>query len=62
MLGLSPQDTWLAALLALSGGAFIIAARWSSRFSSDRALTAYSVGFSLAFVALALVAGLSLFR
>jgi len=62
MLGLSAKDTSLLALLLLSGVAFGAAARWSGRLAADRAMVIYSVGFSVAFVLLALLSGLSVLR
>ena len=62
MLGLTAKDTWLLMLLALSAIAFTAAARWATLFAASRALVVYSVGFSLAFVVLALLSGLSVLR
>jgi hypothetical protein len=62
MLGLSVKDSSLLALLLLSSFAFWVASRWSGRLSADRAMTIYSVGFSVAFVLLALLSGLSVMR
>jgi len=62
MLGLTGKDTWTLLLLALSAIAFTAAARWYTLFAAGRALVVYSVGFSLAFVVLALLSGLSVLR
>lgn len=62
MFGLSPQNAWLAVFLVFSAGAFIATARWSHLFARDRSLILYSIGFSLAFMVAAVLAGLSLFR
>jgi len=62
MLGLSPQQTWTVLLLALSMVAFAAAARWYRLLSTNRALFLYGVGFSLGFVALAVLSGLSVLR
>ena len=62
MLGMSEKDTWMVALLGLSGAAFLAAARWPGRLTEGRAAMIYSVGFSLGFVLLALLSGLSVLR
>ena len=62
MFGLSPKDAWLAALLVLSGAAFVAAARWSRQLEDGRPFMVCSVGFSLAFTLLALAAGVALYR
>jgi hypothetical protein len=62
MLGLSAKDSWLLALLVLSSCAYWAAACWSGRLAADRAVVIYSVGFSVAFVLLALFSGLSVLR
>ncbi|HLQ32943.1 MAG TPA: hypothetical protein VK457_09660 [Chloroflexota bacterium] len=62
MLGLSPKDAWLVALLLISVGGYLAAARWSSRLADGRPIVMYSVGFSLAFVLLALATGLAVIR
>lgn len=62
MFGLSPNGTWLAALLVLSCAAFVAAARWSRQLEDGRPFMMYSVGFSLAFTLLALAAGMALYR
>jgi len=59
---LSPETACLGGLLLLSAGAFLATARWHARLASDRALTACSIAFSLALVALALVTGLAVLR
>lgn len=62
MLGMSIKDTSLLALLLLSSGAYWAAARWDGRLAADRAVVIYSVGFSVAFVLLAVLSGLSVLR
>lgn len=62
MFGLSPKDTWLAALLVISCAAFVAAARWSRQLEDGRPIVMYSVGFSLAFAVLALATGVALYR
>jgi len=62
MFGLSPKDSSLLALLLLSSCAFLAAARWSGRLPAGRTVLIYSVGFSLAFVLLALASGLAVLR
>ena len=49
----------MLSLLALSCVAFLAAARWHSAFAGLRSLVIYSVGFSLGFVALAVLSGLA---
>ena len=62
MEGLSPKDSWLVGLLLLSAFAYLVAARLSGRFATDRPMVIYAAGFSVAFVALALITGLAVFR
>ncbi|HEY8694596.1 MAG TPA: hypothetical protein VIR57_17850 [Chloroflexota bacterium] len=62
MFGLSPKDAWLLALLAISCAAFLAAARWSRQLEDGRPIVMYSIGFSLAFAVLALLAGLAALR
>ena len=62
MLGMSQKDTWMVALLGLSSAAFLAAARWPSRLTEGRAIVICSVGFSLGFLLLALLSGLSVLR
>lgn len=59
MLGISPKDSSTLALLALSGVAFLVAARWPLSLASSRAVMVCSLGFSLGFMLLALVSGLA---
>ncbi|MBV9119309.1 MAG: hypothetical protein JOZ39_01270 [Chloroflexi bacterium] len=61
-MSLSDRDTWLLALLGLSSLVFLAAARWPGRLPDGRALTVGSVGFSIGFVALALLSGLAVLR
>ena len=62
MFGLPPNDAWLVALLAINCAAYAAAAVWSRQLEHDRPIVLYSVGFSLAFSLLALLAGVALFR
>jgi hypothetical protein len=62
MFGLSPKDSWLIGLLVISCAAFLAAARWSRQLEDGRPIVVYSIGFSLAFAAVALAAGLALLR
>jgi hydrogenase/urease accessory protein HupE len=62
VLGLSVQNSWLAVLLVFSAAIFIATARGARLFTRDRSLMAYSIGFSVAFTALAIAAGLSFLR
>jgi len=62
MLGLSPKDAWLIVLVLISTAGFLVAARWSGRLADGRPIVLYSVGFSVAFVLLALATGLAVLR
>ena len=62
MLGLSPKDASLIGLLLISALGFLAAARWSGRLADGRPIVLYSVGFSVAFVVLALATGLAVLR
>ncbi|HLY65191.1 MAG TPA: hypothetical protein VKU60_06645 [Chloroflexota bacterium] len=61
MLGLSPENSSLLPLVLLSAMAFLVAAR-APRLTGGRAAVIYSVGFSLAFLALAFLSGLTALR
>jgi hypothetical protein len=62
MSSLAPKDLWLVGLLLLSALAYVVAARLSGRFTTDRPMVIYAAGFSLVFVLLSMVAGLAVFR
>ena len=62
MLGLSVKDSWMVTLIALSVGAFVAAARCPDNVALGRAIIPASVGFSLAFMLLALLIGLAVLR